>query len=406
MITDWRGIMADMWGRIVERQQRPAAAGRHPGGLSFRLAVALALFCGAGTVAATALAAVSGPCVDCHSMHNSQAGVTMKLDGTPSVGGSGTCGDCHADARSVLLRRDCIGCHAQSPSTGTSNVISGVPQVAHNASTDLAGGNFRYVFADDTFGHNVHGFGASIGTDSNLGNTPPGYDAGFDPAVADYDTTFAQIMCAGRNGCHGNRDEEGQIAALSGAHHADDSALRFGTGFSESGQGGTVGTSYRYLYKVRGAEDADWEATVSATDHNEYRGAAFNSSRSSQAWADISTMSQLCAECHGNFHSGSGLAPSGPWIRHPTDAVLPNSAPYSSYTSYSPLAPVARQAIGDGTTAASGSVTPGSDVVFCLSCHRAHGSPYADMLRWDYSTCRNATANSNCGCFVCHSDKD
>jgi len=361
--------------------------------------------CGVGVLPAAG--AVSGECSGCHTMHNSQAGATMKLDSTPTSGGSGECTDCHADTRNILLRMDCLGCHAQNPN-GSANVISGIPQIAHNAGTDLAAGNFRNVFVDDSYGHNVHGFGSAIATDGTLGNTPPGYDSAFDPSTAGYDPAYSsgQIMCAGRNGCHGDRDQLGQYDALRGAHHEDDTALQYGAGFTEGSQGSTVGTSYRFLYKIRGAEDSDWEATTGTSDHNEYRGATFDSGRASQTWADIATMSQFCAECHGNFHSGAGLTTSGPWIRHPSDAVLPNAAPYSSYTSYSVLAPVARQTIADATTQASGSVTPGTDVVFCLSCHRAHASPYSDLLRWDYNTCKNATPDVSCGCFTCHSDKD
>jgi len=33
--------------------------------------------------------------------------------------------------------------------------------------------------------------------------------------------------------------------------------------------------------------------------------------------------------------------------------------------------------------------------VFCLSCHRAHASPFKDAMRWDYSD--NAQ-----GCLECH----
>ena len=70
---------------------------------------------------------------------------------------------------------DCLGCHAQNPN-GASNIINNIPQIAHNAGIDLAGGNFRDVFIDDSYGHNVHGFdSALIGTDVDLVNTPPGY---------------------------------------------------------------------------------------------------------------------------------------------------------------------------------------------------------------------------------------
>ncbi|MFC1513206.1 cytochrome c3 family protein [Thermodesulfobacteriota bacterium] len=47
-------------------------------------------------------------------------------------------------------------------------------------------------------------------------------------------------------------------------------------------------------------------------------------------------------------------------------------------------------------------------VVMCLSCHRAHGSEYPDMLRWDYNTMivNDEQGATGTGCFVCHSSKD
>lgn len=46
-------------------------------------------------------------------------------------------------------------------------------------------------------------------------------------------------------------------------------------------------------------------------------------------------------------------------------------------------------------------------MVFCLSCHRAHGSPYPDMLRFDYSEMQAGGGGATgTGCFKCHSAKD
>jgi predicted CXXCH cytochrome family protein len=50
-------------------------------------------------------------------------------------------------------------------------------------------------------------------------------------------------------------------------------------------------------------------------------------------------------------------------------------------------------------------VTPGSDAVMCLSCHRAHAREYPEMLRWDYSA-MVVGSGSRGGYFVCHSAKN
>jgi predicted CXXCH cytochrome family protein len=126
-------------------------------------------------------------------------------------------------------------------------------------------------------------------------------------------------------------------------------------------------------------------------------------------------MTAFCTGCHSNFHHQFGATPDGgmssgsAWIRHPSDVLIPDRGEYANATSYDPIAPVGRTALvaGDATGMLTDySVTPGSDVVTCISCHRPHGSPYPDMLRWDYDTCVTETTQTDCGCFACHTAKD
>ncbi|MFZ5993673.1 MAG: cytochrome c3 family protein [Thermodesulfobacteriota bacterium] len=336
-----------------------------------------------------ALATVTGACVNCHTMHNSQGGAEMQLK------------DGETDPQGNLVRGTCVGCHGSAPA-GTNNIITDIPQVWHTAATDLAGGNFKYVVdSGDAYGHNVEGV---VAADATLTNTPPGYAAAMDPASTDY-ATASRLTCAGQNGCHGNRDNSGNYAGVSGAHHASDAVLKFG-GIVEASQGASVATSYRFLYKVKGGEDTDWQNTVAAGDHNEYKGAVY-AARTTMAWADVDTISELCCECHGSFHmsGSSGIGTASPWIRHPTDVLIPNSGEYASISiTYNPTVPVARATIP--AAAASSAVAAGTDIVMCLSCHRAHGSAYADILRWDYSTMVANGGSLSTGCFVCHTTKD
>ncbi|NOR60144.1 MAG: hypothetical protein GQ469_05880, partial [Methanosarcinales archaeon] len=72
---------------------------------------------------------------------------------------------------------------------------------------------------------------------------------------------------------------------------------------------------------------------------------------------------------------------------------------------YDPEVPVARpdlEAIEETGLLGEG------DMVMCLSCHRAHGSPYPDALRWDYTKMVAGDAGNwaGTGCFKCHADKD
>ena len=87
------------------------------------------------------------------------------------------------------------------------------------------------------------------------------------------------------------------------------------------------------------------------------------------------------------------------WIRHPTDIALPTSGEYGVYdptTAYNVQTPVAW--LNPSSPARSDAV------VMCLSCHKAHGSPYPDMLRWDYTT-SIAGGGASGGCLNCHTGK-
>ena len=361
-------------------------------------------------------AAVQGWCAECHTMHYSQQGKQPGESGFPSTYPynlwTGTSGPYNA-----LLVDSCIGCHSGSSAIkGTA-----IPVVLHTSDptntgpgSTLAGGDFYWVAssggADDTKGHNVSGI---AGQDSNIGYDPPGWDpnatSGFTwgQVASGASNWTQQLTCAGTYGCHGDHTESTDAGAIRGAHHGDDSCLKAAT-LNVSAQGSSVTTSYRFLAGIKGIEDSDWEytATDGTTDHNQYYGVDGNSNYSNKA-----TISYLCAECHGIFHKDTGS--SSPWLRHPTDITLPSttSKEYYAYNGgsgtdndYDILAPVGSDLSG-GVEA---KVTPGSSdaIVLCVSCHRAHGSEYPDLLRWCYTTCQAGTSNSNCGCFICHTQKD
>jgi len=331
-------------------------------------------------------AKVTGVCSNCHTMHNSQNGAAMATYGSSNPEGAGT------GTKEFLLRGTCFGCHAQM----TSNYIetindSKIPQVYHNNSTrDLAGGNFAYITghkgsgASDTKGHNV----IQLDNNDDTLATPPGdqHSTGI---------TNANFTCAGQYGCHGNRATTGNYAAMKGAHHTDDGTI----------DGNSTGTSFRFLKGVLGLEyntsDYPWQ-DYDKDHHNEYKGATSPGTSEKTAPAG-STISGLCAECHGYYH-GSGTDETGgtasPWLRHPTDIVLKGSGEYTAYTTYSTIAPVART----DPTSVSSTVTPGTDIIMCLSCHGVHATNYFKLMHWDYTNTTLSTALE--GCNVCHTSKD
>ncbi|MDL1965077.1 MAG: hypothetical protein LWW90_00170 [Candidatus Desulfofervidus auxilii] len=355
-----------------------------------------------------AVAKVSGPCADCHTMHFSQ---------TPWPSEWGTSGP-----NDALLVDDCVGCHSGATALkGTSNEIPVVLRTTAPSGTgpgkSLAGGDFYWVAnGDDTKGHNVDGV-ASV--DGNLSYDPPGWDAS-----ATADNTFGQVTggsnpdwgsnqltCAGMYGCHGDHTETTNAGAIRGAHHGDDSCLKAGSAV-EGNQGGTVATSYRWCGGIHGIEDSDWEWTASdgSTDHNQYKGVNGNS-----GYSNKTTISYLCAECHGVFHSDIG-GTSSPWTRHPTDFDMGSASgtEYQYYNggtgannNYSVIAPVGSSSIGSNPlSTVNAGTADGTAIVLCVSCHRAHGTEWPDLLRWNYDDMiAGQSSTPNEGCFICHTTK-
>jgi len=335
-------------------------------------------------------AAVSGPCSNCHTMHNSQAGVTI----TPVN-------------RASLVTSDCVGCHSSS---GTETIVqlgsTRIPIVYNTASPPvnmLAGGNFHWVAKNgDQFGHNVRGINSP---DSTL---PYGRGGGISCGDSCHKSLSLPDMTGiegvGSNGCQGCH---GTVK-----HH----------GVSVAGQPATAASGwYRFLGHssmhdgffpgngVAGIEDPDWEQNPTSTNHNIYFGGDGTREQTPKA------LSQFCTGCHQNFHApgfptGLTVVDNGgggnPWLRHPTNYAIPNKGEFAPLfsTPYNPLVPVAKPVL---TVYQAAKIETG-DQVTCISCHRAHGSPYPDMLRWDYSgmIAHAGGDATGTGCFFCHTAKD
>jgi len=347
------------------------------------------------------LATITGPCFDCHTMHNSQNNQPMTYNNS-------------ATPNDVLLKGTCMGCHAQG---GGSRIVtvgtSQIPQVFHSDGVrDLAAGNFAYILggkgsgASDAKGHNVIELGSN---DGDL-TVPPSGEIGHPTGVNN--TT---LTCAGTHGCHGSRTfGPSGLPSLKGAHHKNVDG--------KCDVADDIYNSYRFLNGVKGLEniEADKWQNASADSHNEHFGATTpmsvvgcGSTACHFTALDIrpsnNTISGFCATCHGSFHIIQGIGGDivSPFMRHPTDIIINTKGPsseYAAYTTYDINVLVGRTIVPD---VVSNIVNPASDIVTCLSCHKAHGSDYPDILRWNYnSSCSSGTPNANCGCFTCHSTKD
>ncbi len=327
--------------------------------------------------------AVRGHCSSCHTMHHSQDGRALSQWGEDGP-------------YQALLTTDCAGCHMGVNSGGeTPFVISATEPSYQMTGTEagtntLAGGNFFWVASTgmDSRGHNVEGLTAP---DSSL-PSPPGFDGsqaaadGSIPAGGSW-PNGRQVGCAGTYGCHGTHNETHPVAAVKGGHHQ-------GRGGAITSPGSEPAGGYRMLVGIAGYEDPQWEFNVNASSHNQYKGA--------DGTRDDSTISSLCIRCHGKFHDQGSI---GRWIRHPVDYDMANSAADSEVrgyggdtNQYQPAVPVASFDVSRPLNQVN--MQGGEAIVTCLSCHRAHGSPYDKMMRFNYA------GSLGDGCIVCHTSKD
>jgi hypothetical protein len=414
-----------------------------------------------------------GDCYDCHTMHNSENGLPVAIvDGAVSANPIQNllrldCIACHANdpTGGTKLWTMAGGSVVPQVMHGSSDDLAGGnfqfgagdSSKIHNV-VDLFAGQWDTNAGDPA---DLNEFGAPPGT------APAAHYHGLTGQVftTDQATPFDAFTCAGARGCHGTRSQlltgsttdngtanvftgvrRTGIAAISGAHHNSYDGAKDATNYPDDEtafhDGQRVADGYRFIpgLKGYGNETTRWE-NVSSTEHNEYYGnnagtfglapeptsgcglchtqghagglssrAAFNSTLKVPG----NSMSGFCSTCHGKFHSSGADGDyvdngvSGAFLRHPSDYVIPNTSEYAAYTAYDLSAPVARPTL---YTASSGTVTPGTDMVMCLSCHEAHGSANDYILRFDYGTMvaggfdSIALGQAAGGCLACHTTK-
>lgn len=426
-------------------------------GLSF---LCLAVF--SGTAHAIHKGAGALVCGGCHTMHNSQGGSSLGGNAGGSLillrGAVSTRADIH---------KFCLQCHG---SNGAQADILQIPQnvkapkvwsSATWTSDDPfngigSGGNFSPELDTswDVSTANMLGKGHSLGA-TNI--VPPGGEG--DPSIA----TFSCTNCHDPHGTSNPADTKINIfrnlrvtatgaGANSGVKFVNDPARPYRE--HRSYVGGVNGTYY-------GGGETD---NASNTIWPVYRGALTgvpandkvnsNSYGTGQDNGDPTkvTMSKWCAQCHDNWHEANAPAnfagfdgSQGPdWRRHPVNGMMARKATQgcagtchtslNDRTTYS----LALIQAGKGVpVTASNFYNAGSDTVyylpyeapcsgvigcmdlapntsgdnhkvFCLSCHFAHGGPYNDNLRWDYTSVvgtGSQTANGvpvDKGCQLCH----
>jgi len=344
-------------------------------------------------------AAIKEDCAVCHTMHNSEEGSAVAF--TLDILGQQVINE---QPFANLLKTDCLGCHSYAGAETIINMGETPVPIVFNlneptyppdgsANSTLAGGNFHWLIPKgDAYGHNVNGIAAE---DSRFPSTE---------ALGGEVRTGECINCHGtlasaQSGCEGCHVPH---------HHANNSAAIVADG--EYGW-------YRFLGSVMqrddqigpppegvlGIEDSDWEQNPLADQHNTYQG----KSGPYFSYLESGSINQKCAGCHGRFHNETTA--NSTWIRHPAEVAIPDFGEYTGYTVYNPLVPVARPNISTADAGFS-AINRGTDLVSCISCHRAHGSPYPAMLRWGYRDWPGIDSHTqqpaDNGCAVCHTSKD
>jgi hypothetical protein len=119
--------------------------------------------------------------------------------------------------------------------------------------------------------------------------------------------------------------------------------------------------------------------------------------------AYMDNVSEWCSQCHTNFHETAGAC-----TIHPSGFHLPGyMQPLYGLGGYSFIVPI------EDINATTGSFSPASPVVMCLSCHRAHGAATNPSLTAIHVETRNMTrwdneyvSGAGEGCNKCHSKGD
>ena len=302
-------------------------------------------------------------CNKCHTMHASQDGDLPTMPDEPSGTPEGPNPHLLYKANVTDL---CLVCH-QAPMNGTGApiVMTLDGQTGETAGyPKISGGDFFHPADSEDKGHNPYGEPGNasllIPEDPELHLTPPG------------GTALDKFTCIS---CH---DPHAGTATDPG---------------SES-----PASAYRQLLRKPGDGTG---SDIIVTGIEAHPGTDEGSGSGTNVARYYSNFSIWCGTCHSNpdgagtgFHGSSKSDPDVGdgfnWLRHPTDSDL-GSAIASNYGLVYDWEYPVEDTNQNGTVELT-------DEVFCLSCHRAHGTLYYDTTRWD----NTQPSGIGTGCNKCH----
>jgi len=273
-------------------------------------------------------------CSDCHTMHNSRSGQPMRYDNVE-------------EAAPKLLRAAnveslCEQCHSGGTVGAGAPKVVGPPDVSAPATFDAAGGYFTRPI-DAGLGLALTGLGHTLGV---LPDSVP-LSAGLTPAP---------LTCVACHEAHGN-------------------------------------DSYRNLLPRPGGGSVDAKPVVDITIRPDGKNPYDAYDTPNMVYR--SGMSQWCQGCHNGYSTSTS---------HPSDLTLASYADVYAVWSAPILdavgAPIRRLRVQNPEPLIPGNPIPTSpssdDLMFCLTCHKAHGSPNPHGLVYPVA------GDANSGCAQCH----
>jgi len=312
-------------------------------------------------------------CDGCHTMHNSEGGVSIITGGTVGVAGDFLTKG--SDPSST-----CLNCHKGSGSYHVFNNAGGATNQTPGGDFEWLTKTFTYIVRGNpaarngyNFGHNIVAADFGLVADTDITTTAPG---GTFPA--------ANLACSS---CH---DPHGKVTSRTGT------VVNSGSYGDADPGGGQILGNYRLLADTGynpGGGPVTFTASspVAATMPN-------GTQERDNAHTDYgSGMSEWCANCHTAFINTSvgthahpagngdnlGGTISGNYNLYVATGNLTNTAP----NAYLALVPFERGTADRTTLNPTSTAGPSSaSNVMCLTCHRAHASAFPNSGRWDFTT--------------------
>jgi predicted CXXCH cytochrome family protein len=307
-------------------------------------------------------------CSDCHTMHFSQSHGSAggSVSATPALGGDWlpTSGPNPSLLKAASSAQLCLACH-----DGQGFAPDVMTDDGNGIGEDRAAGYFAASIDTPTFrGHN-------LGSDTGEGS-----------------------LCLRCHSIHGSGGSMATAKVTCVDCHA------------KHGNGG-----YRNLQWVSTPAGAPTVVALTrqgVTDMNKYRGSniGYSAPQGDTTWHEVTS---ICVDCHHRSVFSADTSAS-PYKRHPgTNSEYGQYFPIDRANAHTDstnwmngangfsigrLPYLARNAI----TFAEATTVAANNEVFCLSCHKAHGTANAFGLRWAYGGTKNG--HNTDGCIQCHNN--